>query len=191
MMCIVCKQFEHTQEHGSGMSSIQLVSLSKTILLGTLEEGWCHGQHRKWWLDNVKEWTSLPMAALPIMASHRKDWKRISAKSSLMSSQWPYWSRNSTELIWAYRNEYAIPVAWKILVLDEAGTYFFCLSMSLHGRFLGIHILQLQSKKQQQEKLFHVLYHQFCTACFSFNLPDAYLFACTRNTSFHICFCGR
>ena len=32
-------QFEHTQEHGSGMSSIQLVSLSKTILLGTLEEG--------------------------------------------------------------------------------------------------------------------------------------------------------
>ena len=36
---------------------------------------------------NVKEWTSLSMLQLLIMASHRKDWKRISAELSLMSSQ--------------------------------------------------------------------------------------------------------
>ena len=35
---------------------------------------------------NIKEWTSLPMLELLTRASCRKDWKGLSAGSSLMSS---------------------------------------------------------------------------------------------------------
>ena len=35
-------------------------------------------------MDNIKEWTSLPMPELLTMASCRKDWKRICFKSSPM-----------------------------------------------------------------------------------------------------------
>ena len=61
-------------------------SLSKTILQGTLEGRRCHGRQGKCWMDNIKEWTSLVMADLLTRASCRKDWQRISAESSLMSS---------------------------------------------------------------------------------------------------------
>ena len=44
------------------------------------------GQQRKNWMDNVKEWTSLPMPELLTMASCQKDWKSISANLSFMSS---------------------------------------------------------------------------------------------------------
>ena len=48
-------------------------SLSKTILLSTLE-GWRRqGQKRKCWMDNIKEWTSLPMPELLARASCRSD----------------------------------------------------------------------------------------------------------------------
>ena len=36
------------------------------------------------WVDNIKEWASLPMPELLTRASCKKDWKRISAESSLM-----------------------------------------------------------------------------------------------------------
>ena len=36
-------------------------------------------------MDNMKEGTSLPMPELLLRASCRKDWKRISAETSLMS----------------------------------------------------------------------------------------------------------
>ena len=39
-------------------------SLSKTSLQSTLEGGQRHGWQRKCWMDNVKEWTSLPMPKL-------------------------------------------------------------------------------------------------------------------------------
>ena len=39
-------------------------SLSKTILQDTLEGGRRHGRQRKCWVDNIKEWTSLPMPEL-------------------------------------------------------------------------------------------------------------------------------
>ena len=73
-------------------------SLSKTILQGTLESGWHCGRQRKCWMDNIKEWTSLPVPELLTMASCRKGWKRISTKSSLISPQWPSRSRDWTEL---------------------------------------------------------------------------------------------
>ena len=41
------------------------------------------GRHSKCWMDSIKEWTSLP--ELLKRASCRKDWKRISAESSLVS----------------------------------------------------------------------------------------------------------
>ena len=63
-------RFEHVTRHDS---------LSKTILQGTLG-GWrCRGRHRKCWMDNIKEWTSLPMAELFTGAPCRRYWKRISA----------------------------------------------------------------------------------------------------------------
>ena len=64
-------------------------SLSKTILQGTLEGGGHHGQQRKCWMDNIKEWTSLPVPDLLTMASCKKKKKKTgrgSSESSLKSS---------------------------------------------------------------------------------------------------------
>ena len=60
-------------------------SLSKTILRGTLEGGQRRGRQRKCWMDNIKEWTTLPMPKLLTRTSCRKDGKRKSAESSRMS----------------------------------------------------------------------------------------------------------
>ena len=49
-------------------------------------------------MDNIKEWTSLPVQELLTMASCRKDWKRISAESSLTSPGDPNRLRNLSEL---------------------------------------------------------------------------------------------
>ena len=59
---------------GSGMSHATTAS-SKTIIKGTSKGGRCRGQQRKCWMDNIKEWT------------FRKDWKKISAQSSLPTTQ--------------------------------------------------------------------------------------------------------
>ena len=67
--------------------------MPKTILQDILEGGRRRGRQRKW-MDNIKEWTSLPMPELLIMASCRKDWKKISTESSLMSPRRPKRSRD-------------------------------------------------------------------------------------------------
>ena len=69
-------------------------SFSKTIAQGTLEDGRCCGWQRKRWMVNIKEWTSLPMPELLTTVSCRKDWKRISAESSLMSPRRPNRSKD-------------------------------------------------------------------------------------------------
>ena len=74
-------------------------TLSITILQGTLEGGWCCGWQRKYWMDNIKKWTSLPMPELFTRASHRNDWNRISAESSLMCS---LMTRSVKGLIWIH-----------------------------------------------------------------------------------------
>ena len=71
-------------------------SLFQTIRQGTLEGGWCHGWQRKYWVDNIKEWTSLPMPELLTMASSRKQ-KRITAESSVVSPEPPSQSMDWTE----------------------------------------------------------------------------------------------
>ena len=73
-------------------------SLSKTILQGTLEGGRRRGRQRKCWMDNINERTSLPMPELHTRASCRKDWNRVSAESSLMSSLRTSRSRDCAEL---------------------------------------------------------------------------------------------
>ena len=47
-------------------------SLPRTITHGTLEDGRHRGRHRKCWMDNVKEWTTLPVPELLTMASSLK-----------------------------------------------------------------------------------------------------------------------
>ena len=69
-------------------------SLSKTILQGTLEDGLLGDRQRKCWMDNIKEWTSVPKPELLVRASRRKDWKRISAESTLMSARRPNLSKD-------------------------------------------------------------------------------------------------
>ena len=69
-------------------------SLSKDILHCTLEGRRCHGQQRKYWIDSIKEWTSVPLPELLAVASCRKDWKRISAEMSVISSQKPKRSKD-------------------------------------------------------------------------------------------------
>ena len=75
-------------------------NFSKTILQGTLEVGRRRGRQRKCWMDNIKEWTSLPMSELLTMTSCREDWKTISAESSFMPQRQPNRSRDWTELTW-------------------------------------------------------------------------------------------
>ena len=48
-------------------------SLLHTFLQKTLEGGRCRGRQRKCWMDNTKEWTSLPMPELLTRASCRKE----------------------------------------------------------------------------------------------------------------------
>ena len=68
-------------------------------LFCTLEGGWCHGQQRQNWMDNIRKWTSMPLVKLFTMASCRKDWKKISAESSHMFPNDPV--GQGTELNWA------------------------------------------------------------------------------------------
>ena len=73
-------------------------SLSKTTFRGTLEGGLHCGWQRKCWMDNIIDWTPLPLSEVLTMASCRKDWKRFSAESSVMSSDDPI--GQGTELNW-------------------------------------------------------------------------------------------
>ena len=69
--------------HGSVMSHPKAAS-PKPSFRGTLEGGRRRGRQRKCWMDNIKEWTSLPMPKLLAIASCRKERRRISAESSLV-----------------------------------------------------------------------------------------------------------
>ena len=91
-----------------------LDSLSKTIFQGALEGGLHCGRQRKCWIDNIKERTSLPMPELLTAASCRKDWKRISAESSLMSPWWSNWSRDWTDLK-CYMTYHVLSLGWNRL----------------------------------------------------------------------------
>lgn len=60
-------------------------TLTKTVLQGTLEGGRKRGRQTKCWMDNIKEWTRMDSPTLIRKAENRDDWRRLTAKSSLMS----------------------------------------------------------------------------------------------------------
>ena len=63
-----------------------------------MEDGRRRGRQRQCWMDNVKEWTSLPIRELLTTASRRKDRKGIPAESSVMSLRRTNRSRDWTEI---------------------------------------------------------------------------------------------
>ena len=72
----------------------------QTVLQGTLVVWQRRGRRMKCWMDNVKEWTSLPVPDLLTVTSCTKDWKRICAESSFVAPRRPNRSRDWTELNW-------------------------------------------------------------------------------------------
>ena len=80
------------------LSVMYVMALKRALFQGVLEGRWCQVWHRKRWMD-IPKWTSLPMPELLTMACCRKDWKRIFAESSVMSTQ-PSQSRGWPELNW-------------------------------------------------------------------------------------------
>ena len=64
--------FGHTVRHDS---------LSKTILQGTVEGARRKGRQKKKWLDNIKEWTELPLDTLQQMALNRDEWRKLIART--------------------------------------------------------------------------------------------------------------
>ena len=70
-------------------------SFFKPTPQGPSEGGQSCGRQRNCWMNNIKEWTSLPMPKLLTRAYY---WKRISAELYLMSPRRPSWWRDRTEL---------------------------------------------------------------------------------------------
>ena len=69
----------------SGMASAMHRRPLQNHLLGHLGgDGRRRGRQRKCWMDNVKEWTPLPMPELFTRASYREGRKRVSAESPLV-----------------------------------------------------------------------------------------------------------
>ena len=81
-------------------------SLSNAILQGTQGSGRRRGRQRICRMDNVKEWTSLPMPELLTTSSCRKEWKSISEESSIMPPSPPPDDPTSqgTEMNWTELN---------------------------------------------------------------------------------------
>ena len=70
------------------------------ILQGMMNCGRRRGRQRKYWMDNIEEWTFLPLQELLTRVSCKKiekDWKRTCAESSLMSPRRSVWSRDWTK----------------------------------------------------------------------------------------------
>ena len=58
--------------------------LAKTILQGTVKGGRRQGRQRKWWEDNIREWTGLEFAKSQRAVENRKKWGKLFAKSSVV-----------------------------------------------------------------------------------------------------------
>ena len=58
--------------------------LAKTILQGTAQEGRRRGRQRKWWEDNIKEWTGLKWNIILWKAKNHKEWRKLVVKSTLV-----------------------------------------------------------------------------------------------------------
>ena len=69
-------------------------SLSETNLEGILEDGQCWDRQKKWWMDNIKEWMSLPCQNCswwPLTEKTRR-WSVLMNHSSWRWNQWRIWN---------------------------------------------------------------------------------------------------
>ena len=58
--------------------------LAKTILQGTVKGGRRQGRQRKWWEDNIREWTGLEFGKSKRAVENREKWRKLVAKSSVL-----------------------------------------------------------------------------------------------------------
>ena len=66
-------------DHGSHSSD-----LAKNILQGTVKGGRRQGGQRKWWEDNIREWTGLEFGKSQRAVENREKWRKLVAKSSVV-----------------------------------------------------------------------------------------------------------
>ena len=60
--------------------------LAKTILQGTVQ-GRRRGRQRKWWEDNIKEWTGLEWNIILWKAENREEWRKLVVESTVVPQQ--------------------------------------------------------------------------------------------------------
>ena len=58
--------------------------LAKTILQGTVKRGRRQGRQRKWWEDNIREWTGLEFGKCQRAVENMEKWRKLVAKSSVV-----------------------------------------------------------------------------------------------------------
>ena len=58
--------------------------MAKTILQGTVKGGIRQGRQRKWWEDNIREWTGLEFGKSQRAVENREKWRKLVAKSSVV-----------------------------------------------------------------------------------------------------------
>ena len=61
--------------------------LAKTTLQGTVKGGRRQSRQRKRWEDNIREWTGLEFGKSQRAVEHRKNWRKLVAKSSVVPQQ--------------------------------------------------------------------------------------------------------
>ena len=65
----------------------QSSGLAKTILQGTVQGGRQRGRQKKWWEDNIKEWTGLEWNIILQKAENREEWRKLIVKSTVVPQQ--------------------------------------------------------------------------------------------------------
>ena len=61
--------------------------LAKTILQGTVQGGRRRGRQRKWWEDNIKEWTGLEWNIILRKAENHEEWSKLVVESTVVPQQ--------------------------------------------------------------------------------------------------------
>ena len=79
LLTIVKRRKLHWYGHVSRSSG-----LIKIILQGTVKGGRRQGRQRKWWEDNIREWTGLELGKSQRAVENRENWRKLVAKSSVV-----------------------------------------------------------------------------------------------------------
>ena len=58
--------------------------LAKTILQGTVKGERRQGRQKKWWEDNIREWTGLEFIKSQRAVENREKWRKLVAKLSVV-----------------------------------------------------------------------------------------------------------